>query len=144
MSWTLDLSKYTASTMANIDWIYRKTCYEIVRRLIMRSPVGNPDLWKSKPPKGYSGGLFRNNWFGSIGTPSDQITKRKGSEGMAAVARAQAIVTTWKPIEGRSFFMTNNLPYGEELEKGHSTQAPAGMVKITMAETPGLVQEVAR
>jgi hypothetical protein len=30
---------------------------------------------------------------------------------------------------GNTFYMTNNLPYAVELEFGHSTQAPTGIVR---------------
>lgn len=38
-------------------------------------------------------------------------------------------------IDGkRVVFITNNLPYAEPLENGHSQQAPAGMVSVTLIE----------
>lgn len=46
---------------------------------------------------------------------------------------------------GDTFYMTNPLPYGPRLEyEGWSLQAPAGMVRISAAQWPRIVQQVAR
>jgi len=39
-----------------------------------------------------------------------------------------------------SIFIVNNLVYIIPLEHGHSQQAPAGMVGVTIAEYPGIVR----
>ncbi|WP_256203847.1 MULTISPECIES: hypothetical protein [unclassified Pseudomonas] len=38
----------------------------------------------------------------------------------------------------------NNLPYAIPLEYGHSTQAPAGMVRVTLANFQHIVDEAIR
>jgi hypothetical protein len=45
---------------------------------------------------------------------------------------------------GLSYSISNPVPYVTALEHGHSRQAPAGMVGITLAETPALVERMAR
>lgn len=41
--------------------------------LVVNTPVGNPSLWSSKPPKNYAGGQARHSWNISIGKPDTSL-----------------------------------------------------------------------
>lgn len=45
---------------------------------------------------------------------------------------------------GQKLFITNNLPYAKRIEDGYSKQAPAGMVKVTIAEFDSIVRQANR
>lgn len=45
---------------------------------------------------------------------------------------------------GERVFISNNLPYAEAIEDGHSKQAPMGMVKVTIAEFDSIVNKAVR
>ena len=45
---------------------------------------------------------------------------------------------------GHSYTVQNPVPYITALEHGHSAQAPAGMVAVTLSEAPALVERLAR
>ena len=45
---------------------------------------------------------------------------------------------------GQVAFIVNNLPYAIPLEYGHSTQAPNGMVRITVERFQQIVDAAAR
>ena len=107
--------------------IHRWAHIEAGRRLILRSPVGNPSLWKNPPPKGYAGGTFRDNWQTGIGSAplGERVSADPVAEGAAKVANLSPFVLT---------IWINNLPYAQRLEDGWSTQAPRGLVRITSAE----------
>jgi len=45
---------------------------------------------------------------------------------------------------GKRVFISNNLPYAQAIEDGHSKQAPAGMVKVTVAEFLPIVNKAVR
>lgn len=87
--------------------------------------------------KDHVGGRFRGNWQFSIGSPAtgtlDQIDP-SGNVTMAAL-RAQVEGLT----AGETAYIVNNLPYGIPLEYGHSTQAPNGMVRVTLARFQQIV-----
>ena len=53
MSFSLDLSKAIEGVKKDRDKIVRGTLISVSNNVIRRTPVGNPSLWKSKPPKGY-------------------------------------------------------------------------------------------
>ena len=45
---------------------------------------------------------------------------------------------------GEKLYITNNLPYAKRIEDGYSQQAPAGMVKVTIAEFDSIVRKYAK
>ena len=45
---------------------------------------------------------------------------------------------------GQMAYIINNLPYAIPLEFGHSTQAPGGMVRVTVARFQRIVLEAIR
>jgi len=147
--WSIDLGKYATDTVEKTNQVCRKVSIEVFRRVIFRTPVGNPALWKVPyKPKGYVGGRARNNWFASVGMPSSETTNYPAPTGQAPVSRASRQTALWDPSKGQSIFLTNNLPYIEVLERGRvgnkgSLQAPQGMVGITVAEFGGIVSEEA-
>ena len=109
-------------------------------KIIKMTPVGNPDLWVYNhpqrgyidyvgylgKPEGYVGGRARSNWF--LGSSlSNRVTD--STQGKEA-----GYVTSAMPdkLIGNKTYFYNNLPYIESLEYGHSTQAPKGMVRISL------------
>lgn len=140
------VAAFAKKTTAKLDFIPRKVAMEVLKRVVMRSPVGNVRNWKTKyPPHGYVGGRFRGNWQVGIGTfPTGELT-RIDPTGSTAIADGTARIMAAKPTQkDASINIVNNLPYGEPLEKGHSKQAPQGMVSITVAEFGGIVEEAVR
>jgi len=45
---------------------------------------------------------------------------------------------------GQVIYLVNNLPYAIPLEYGHSSQAPGGMVRLTVQKWRPIVDAVAR
>jgi len=64
---SIDLSKLVANELpVAVAEVTRAISLAALRGVILKTPVGNPDLWKSKPPKGYVGGQFRSFWQANI------------------------------------------------------------------------------
>lgn len=125
-----DISDFIASSKAKADIVARKVMFELGKSVIEMSPVGNPTLWKEKAPKGYVGGRFRGNWQFAIGAPpvGELATiDPTGAQTLGALGAAVADVKM-----GDTGYVVNNLQYSVALEYGHSTQAPAGMVRVTL------------
>lgn len=93
-------------------------------------------------PEGYVGGRFRANWHLSIDVVEnvtfDEVDP-SGNETISALISAVSDFTA-----GQTAYLINNLPYAIPLEFGHSTQAPAGMVRITVARFQQIVDEAIR
>jgi len=125
----------------------RALVMEIGRRVVMRSPVGNRELWainkyraeKGLPPTpaGYAGGRFRANWQYGTGTvPSGEVAAIDATGSVSLKSIAGVMDAKVSEIH----YIANNLPYSEHLENGGSTQAPGGMVELTMLEVPAMVK----
>ena len=115
-----------------------ETAFAILRNLILRSPVGNPDNWQNpdSAPPGYVGGHFRRNWLVSIGGFNE--TELAGAEEPVAFGKNQ--INTWTRARAARLVIQNNVPYANRLAHGHSVQAAAGWVdeEIDIAlRTPG-------
>lgn len=140
-SFSLDISAFARKAQGRMDLVVRKIALDLFRRIILRTPVGNPDLWESPAPPGYVGGRARANWHVDIGRMSPRVLKSIDKTGEITTARATAALRNAKA--GVSIFIINNLPYIIPLERGWSSQAPAGMVAVTIREYQAVVRRAA-
>ncbi|MBA1195212.1 hypothetical protein G7007_20530 [Pseudomonas entomophila] len=92
--------------------------------------------------QGYVGGRFRGNWQFSIDSPATGELDRIDPSGNKAIAELLAQVQAL--TIGQTAYIVNNLPYAVPLEYGHSTQAPNGMVRVTLANFQRIVDEAIR
>ncbi len=91
-------------------------------------------------PDGYVGGHLRANWFVSIGVDNRATTPAKDKSGDTSIGRGTAVIMSSDATKG--VYIKNNLPYAMPVEYGHSqVQAPAGMVRVTMAEVQVFIQK---
>lgn len=145
---TVSVAKWAKKALANADQVLRATCIGLLNNVVVRSPVGNPDLWKGdkygfiRPPAGYVGGRFRANWQVTVGEPAKDSLDIVDPTGQVSIIAGQ---TTLNGVKcGPPIFIVNNLPYAIELEYGHSTQAPAGMARLAAAEFQQIVDAACR
>lgn len=90
---------------------------EGLRRVVLRTPVDT--------------GRARGNWQLTIGEPADSIIEEIRDPSTVITAGAQEL----RALEAFTvIFITNNVPYIIALEGGHSTQAPRGMIGLTLQE----------
>lgn len=106
---------------------------ETASKVITRSPVDKS--------------VFRNQWYASLNQPSTKLTtiastKDFGEKGGIRFTEFLALSTEFDI--GDKLFLTNNSPQSRRLEFGWSKQAPAGMVRISAAEWPLLIDKIAR
>lgn len=95
------------------EQVVRRTAIELQSELVSRSPVDT--------------GRFRSNWNCGIGAVLETTTQSTANE---AVAKTSNALKRWRA--GQSIYLTNSLPYAKPLEYGHSSQAPMGMVRLTV------------
>lgn len=113
---------------------------DLFTRVTMRTPVDT--------------GRARAGWQIAIGAPSEFLPPEvegksgedKASGGMKFTSlfnggkAAVDIAAAGKIDGGELIYITNNLPYIEALEFGHSKQAPAGMVRLSVAEVAAEIE----
>lgn len=124
MSFAKEFAKESEAAILAAEEVVKVTAISLFTGIINASPVGNSSLWKSKyTPDGYVGGTYRSNHFLSLGSPSNKVTSNR-SEKSKRIKEVLQIATM--PYNS-SYWLTNNLPYAERIEAGHSTQAPLGV-----------------
>ncbi len=138
----LALRQFAEKAGNRAEAVIRKVAIDVMARVVDRSPVGNPTLWKSPPPAGYVGGRFRANWTLQVGSIDYTTTQATDAGGEATKGRLAA--TLPDKVAGTIIYIANSLPYAWRLETGYSTQAPAGMVGLTVAEYASIVDQAAR
>ena len=140
-----NFAKLIARAGRKLDYIPRWSALEIQRRLVMKSPVGDPSMWAnpdSKPP-GYVGGRFKANWRVHIGSINFDNTATPDPSGGRALTEGQGVVARLEV--GPTIYITNSVPYSRRIEyDSWSKQASAGVVRTTVAEFKQIVTEAAR
>jgi hypothetical protein len=124
ISFAEQLATFAAKTKGQVDAVTAGSLREAGQRLIDRSPVDTS--------------RFQSNWNYSLETPD--IFFGDGKRGVRVVNDIADIPTK---AAGFVHFITNSAPYGPALERGHSKQAPQGMVGLTAIEWPQIVAEQA-
>ena len=139
-TFALDVSKFVAKATAAPATVTRKVALDVLAKVVLRTPVGNPDKWKNPPPPGYVGGRLRANWNTSIGR-GDFTTSKSTTDN--AVRRGESRLRAYDGTQ--DIYLLNSLPYVRRIEyEGWSSQAKAGMVRITLAEFQTFVDKAVR
>ena len=138
MSFSLDIRKFAEKSAANTNDVIAGTCLDLSRRIILRTPVDT--------------GQARWNWQASISNPA---TGKLSGNDKSGAKRISEVSVTSANAPGNIFFLTNNMPYINKLEyggypspsstgktaSGYSTQAPSGMVRVTIREFNSIVDK---
>lgn len=96
--------------------VFKRTCLDIASSVIKMTPVDS--------------GRARGNWQPNINTFTMGTTNKLDTSGAETINTVND--KTKELTIGKSFTLSNNLPYIERLEKGWSGQAPSGMTRITL------------
>lgn len=126
----------------SMDKVVKGSSYQVLERVVSRTPVGHPELWKRfTPAEGYEPGRLRGGW-GVNGTESTDRIDYTGDSAIDAGYRAIK-----RSKRGNDITIRNPVPYAEEIEFGYSKltppnqaiMTPQGMVALTSQEFPMLV-----
>lgn len=134
------VAAFADSTIERMDQIHRGVVAMVAYKVIYRTPFGDPSYWKFAPPKDYVPGTARGNWQTESDAlpPLTPIPLRSAED-----AYAEAMANAGEA--GSVTYIVNSVPYIMRLEyEGWSPQAPAGMVRLTVAEFQQLVNEYVR
>lgn len=72
-------------------------------------------------------GRARSNWLVGINRPSRRTVQAGDKSGQSAIGSATGAIGEAKP--GDDIWISNNLPYIDKLNRGHSPQARSGFVE---------------
>ncbi len=127
--WSTPPSAFVGVVEEELTKRVRVIAMALLNEIVLRSPVGNPDLWKRPPPPGYAGGRFRGSHIVSIGEPVYTVTTKIDPAGAETISRGANQLSGLEPFT--TVFIQTNLPYAERLEDGHSTQRPEGIYAVS-------------
>lgn len=94
-----------------------------------------------KKPEGYVGGRFKNNWYVGLDSQPTETNDTPDASGQGSNTRGLAVLEVFRVGQVNSIYFTNNLPYAQALENGHSNQAPGGMVGLTALDAAQYFRE---
>ncbi len=127
------LAEFSKRIGVKIGQATKLLALDIMTRVVERTPVKS--------------GRARSGWDLTIGQPSDFLPPEPPEQPGAKADKDKKYTSVFNGgavsvappaanrIDGtQQVFIMNNLPYIERLENGHSAQAPAGMVRISVAE----------
>ena len=126
-SFSIDISRFKLKSEQQMKTVIQQITMEAFKRVILRSPVDT--------------GRFRANWGAAIGTATTGTKESFDKTGSATVAAATLTVFDWNCAG--SIYLVNSMAYGPKLEYGSSSQAPQGMVRVTISEMQGFINGAA-
>lgn len=127
-SFSVDLSQFNIKTLKQADIVRRKVILEVLRGVVKRTPVDT--------------GRARGNWQVSTGNPIDEEIDKKDKNGGVTIRAGVSEIK--QSLIDQTLFIANNVPYINALEDGWSGQAPNGMLKVTLASFPYIVENSKR
>ena len=127
MSFTLDLLALGEQVHDNLALVYQKVIIELLARIIEKTPVDS--------------GRARANWQVALNVAPDDVTDSYDKAGSIALSKGEAEALKAMPED--EVYIINNVPYILKLEHGSSTQAPSGIIAITVEEFAGIVSGAA-
>jgi hypothetical protein len=127
-----EVTKFATTVPGQSLLLQKKIAFDLLTKIVLRTPVGNPTLWQRPPPPGYVGGRARANWQVSITEPGRSKPKKVDPAGSETITKGLAQISNAQPFG--VIWLYNNLPYIVPLEYGWSSQAPGGMVRLSLAE----------
>lgn len=114
-----DLNAFAKKLDVSLDTVVRKVALDAYGRVTKKTPVDT--------------GRARANWNVGAGRPDLRVDKSATRIKRPSLKRGDG---------KKVIFITNNLPYINALENGHSTQAPNGMVQGTLNELAAGIRDV--
>lgn len=125
-SFSQQLAEFEAKTEYKLDLAAQKIALEAFSRVILRTPVDK--------------GRARGSWQVQIGSVPTGTIDLNDKTGAATISKVQAAASGMEA--GDVIYLASNLPYIMKLEEGHSDQAPAGMVGLTVQELQSIANQV--
>ncbi len=116
--------------------IINATALDLYKKIIDRTPVGDPTLWKSVAPANYIPGTLKKSWNLSFNGIQRNTLGQFASGEQITTGHGLSLKLG---SETQKLTISNNQPYAERIENGWSTQAPNGMVKVSVSEFPELI-----
>jgi len=122
-----EIQDFAKTVPDKVTELQKKIVLEALRRLVQKTPVDT--------------GRARGNWQVTIGNPAGGQLDTTDADGQATIAAGLAAIAGLPDYQ--VVWISNNVDYIENLEHGHSQQAPEGMLSITIGELRTMFEKAA-
>ena len=113
MTFSADIRKATEKYKDGYNTVVSESLFKLSRSAVFMTPADT--------------GRAQGNWFASLNGFSETRISDKTKPDLAQIE------SVTNKIDSDVFYLINNLPYIGKLEfDGHSTQAPSGMVRVSL------------
>lgn len=122
MTFASDIKKATEKYKKGYNDVVNISLFKLSRSVVFMTPVDE--------------GRAQGNWFASIDSFNSSMISDKTSPQLSQIENIT------DDVAGSTFYLINNLPYIGRLEfDGHSTQAPNGMVRVSIENFQQMLNE---
>lgn len=125
-NFSLSIDRWALKAHINIRTFTKLVAFRVHDRVVERTPVDT--------------GRARASWTIIAGETPDRSVAPDDFAGGALAGNAAAKNRQGSVALATSYVISNNLPYIEALENGHSQQAPSGMVTLAVADVKTRLQ----
>lgn len=141
------LKKFKANQQIALDAsakVVNATALQMYKRIVDRTPVGDPSLWNPPHfPKDYTPGTLKASWQISFDGKQRATTGRFADAGQMLGSGGLTFKINANN-NGQSITISNPQPYAQRVETGWSSQAPQGMMRVTIAEYTSIINSNAK
>lgn len=129
-------SRLSNSFEADISGILKDVCEDVANKVIRKTALAALTSVVERSP--VDTGRFRSNW--KVGVNEINGEASDSTENTAVMHESPKL----KNVKvGDAVNISNNVPYAQMLEYGHSKQAPEGVVEIVADSLPAVAQKIA-
>lgn len=125
--WESNIHRFSRKIGVNANLVVKKLAIELFKLIVLKTPVDT--------------GRARASWNISAGVIDTSVMPPGEYAKNEALAKAKESALGGM---ARVIWITNSLPYILALEHGHSSQAPAGMVGLSVEEIENYLETVIR
>lgn len=125
-----DIRRFADATNIKLDKAFRSVCLEAYTIFTLKTPVDT--------------GAMKASWRIGVGSPdlSFELPGPGPNTVSVGLASSKAQVAVAGARFGDTVFITNNVPYAQEIERGKSSQAPAGVLSTGVVELVSKIDRV--
>lgn len=138
MGFGKDVLNWSKRTKERRDEVVSTVFKRLGTLIVRRTPIGDITLWQRAPAEGYRPGSLANNWFAGVGEPAGFARNPANPSAVDSLSQINAAALV---APGKLMHIANPLPYARRVEYGWSTQAPQGMVRISVRDFTKLVKQ---
>src|SRR5690606_26051368 len=107
---------------------------DMFNKIVDRTPVGDPSIWKYPAPKGYNPGTLKASWKIDYNTNGAIRDKKGRFASFMSFGGKGGVSFSLRSAPVQDVIIYNQQPYAHRVEYGWSSQAPQGMVRVTIKE----------